>query len=528
MTVTITLQNKLGTVTVDEPVMADDLQVFPLSWESETNLDYVTLDEGMSAGTLEITEIDEGGSVPTLLVVNNSDAIVFLMAGEHLIGSKQDRVLNASLMIPARSKLPIPVSCVEAGRWGYRSRKSYGSGNSSHARLRMLTARAAHEGYRRQRSPTSNQDAVWREVSRKLESLGSHSPSSALGQAYEDYHTRLEKMVQSVQVPENASGVAFAFSGRITGVDLFDKPATLSKLLPKLVKAYALDALVETDSAKLDCAAVQEWLRSAGSTTFERYESPGLGDDIRLEGQALVGAALIVNEGPVHVELFPDDEQTRLVPRPQPEQVTPSPTSRAISGDIAIFPTSPEMLELTAEAIPALRGQHRVSLAVTLQLVNHEQQHKLDATQVLSRAEEARLVSLAQGHVPAAKLRMILTRHRLENNLFVRWHEDTRTTIVSLYDWERLSPLPAAAFVAQTLVMQSLYAAGSCDPRQLLHEESRGCLFDLCLQKQDINLKLRSGSICPTCRQRLADAGVDVVTLRCALGFVQRLASSGQ
>ena len=285
---------------------------------------------------------------------------------------------------------------------------------------------------------------------------------------------RLEKVVQNVCVPTDACGVAFAFGGRITGVDLFDKPATLSKLLPKLVKAYALDALVGTDSTKLDCAAIQEWLRSAGSATFERYESPGLGDDVRLEGHDLVGAALIVNEGPVHVELFPDDELTRSVPRPQPAPVTPSPTSRAIIGDIAIFPTSPEMLELAAEAIPALRGQLSVSLAVTLQLVDHEQQHKLDATQVLSRAEEARLVSLAEGHVPAAKLRMILTRRKLENNLFVRWHEDARTTIVSLCDWEQLSPLPPAAFVAQALVMQSLYAAGSCDPRQLLRRENTG------------------------------------------------------
>jgi hypothetical protein len=32
--------------------------------------------------------------------------------------------------------------------------------------------------------------------------------------------------------------------------------------------------------------------------------SPGLGDDVRLQGDGVVGAGLVVDDRPVHVELF--------------------------------------------------------------------------------------------------------------------------------------------------------------------------------------------------------------------------------
>ena len=36
----------------------------------------------------------------------------------------------------------------------------------------------------------------------------------------------------------------------------------------------------------------------------EPFKSPGLGEDVRLEGPDLVGAGLVVEQTPVHVELF--------------------------------------------------------------------------------------------------------------------------------------------------------------------------------------------------------------------------------
>ena len=158
------LKEMLTRIQVAEPVVQDNLQVFGLRWSGIPPLDYVTLDEALETGSFEVTEVSEGGDVPALLVTNTTDSRIFLMAGEQLVGAKQDRVLNASVMVPAKSKMPIPVSCVERGRWGYRSRTFSSSGSSSHAYLRRKMARDGYEGYRNFCLPTSKQGEVWREM----------------------------------------------------------------------------------------------------------------------------------------------------------------------------------------------------------------------------------------------------------------------------------------------------------------------------------------------------------------------------
>jgi hypothetical protein len=304
------LTELLQTVRVTQLQEAGGLQVFGLRWENGNGLNYTTLDDALAATTLEVTEMSEGGSVPVLKVINKGDTLVFLMAGEQLIGAKQNRVLNASIMVPAQSELPIPVSCVEAGRWHYKSRKFASSGTSSHALLRKMMSLQAHEGYRSQGTPTSKQGEVWGEVSRKLSSMGSQSASAALYQTYEDHRQRLDDVLGELHSPHECSGVVFAFAGKIAGADLFDKPATLVKLWPKLVRSHTLDVLEvpETQAAPLTADAIQQWLRTAARAKVEPFKSPGLGSDVRLEGDSLVGAGLVVDDHPVHVELFVNDE----------------------------------------------------------------------------------------------------------------------------------------------------------------------------------------------------------------------------
>ncbi len=300
------LNASLLTVQVLEPNQESGLRVFGLRWESESQLRYNTLDEAMKADSLEVTEVNESGSVPALLVTNKSDAPAFLMAGEQLIGAKQNRILNVSMMLPPSTTLTVPVSCVEAGRWNRRSHKFSSGGSMSHGLLKKMLSNQTHAGHRNEGGPVSDQGAIWGEVARKLSAMGSASPSSAFDQVYADHGARLDDLVARLRPPEGCHGVVFVLAGQIAGADLFDQPETLSKLWTKLVRAYALDALEtrEADAPPVTTDDISRWIHAAAGAKAESYPSPGLGRDLRLEASGLFGSALVVDEQAVHVELF--------------------------------------------------------------------------------------------------------------------------------------------------------------------------------------------------------------------------------
>ena len=64
---------------------------------------YLCLAQALDQGLIDIEEISESGSVASLEARNRSEQPVFLLDGEELVGAKQNRVTNASILLPARS-----------------------------------------------------------------------------------------------------------------------------------------------------------------------------------------------------------------------------------------------------------------------------------------------------------------------------------------------------------------------------------------------------------------------------------------
>src|SRR6266498_1481531 len=96
------------------------LVIVPSFPRADPKAEYVTLEEALPLG-FRITEVDAAGSVPELLASNPLESPVLLYDGEELLGAKQNRILNVTVLLAAKSDTRIPVSCVEEGRWNARS-----------------------------------------------------------------------------------------------------------------------------------------------------------------------------------------------------------------------------------------------------------------------------------------------------------------------------------------------------------------------------------------------------------------------
>ncbi len=287
------------------------LTVFPLLNANPVPPLYVTLAEAIAEGVLRITEVSTQGSVPELHVVNSSDRPVFLLDGEELIGAKQNRVVNLDILVPERTELNIPVSCVEAGRWTYRSPEFSSSPQAMYAsgRARKLSrvTGSLRSGTRR-----ADQGDVWAGIDEHAALMSVASPTHAMSDIYDQYATSIAEYDAAFEVSDDQVGALFAIGPRVYGFDLFDSPATMRAYREKLVRSYALDALAMRDIAEEPptAEAAQQLLESTAHAASESYPALGLGVDVRVREEKrekqLVGAGLLWQEHMVHLNAFTD------------------------------------------------------------------------------------------------------------------------------------------------------------------------------------------------------------------------------
>ena len=96
------LKEYLESLKVGRRISHENLILFPVMDGHSQTLSYLLLEDALAAGKLRIVEKDEG-TVPELLLFNESAQMVFLMEGEALVGSKQNRTLNTSILAAAQS-----------------------------------------------------------------------------------------------------------------------------------------------------------------------------------------------------------------------------------------------------------------------------------------------------------------------------------------------------------------------------------------------------------------------------------------
>ena len=111
-----------------------NLEVFPVvGAHSHDTSQLITLDEGVRSGEVTVTEAGDerglvrpgqvipprrGAEVNRLVLYNNSNRPLLLLAGEIVTGGKQDRVIGSDRIVPPKSgPIDLSVFCVEPGRW---------------------------------------------------------------------------------------------------------------------------------------------------------------------------------------------------------------------------------------------------------------------------------------------------------------------------------------------------------------------------------------------------------------------------
>ncbi len=283
-----------------------NLCIVPVLAGDEAPSGKLTLDEALGRGLAEVTEVSEQGDVPRLLFLNHGNAPVLMIDGEELIGARQNRILNLSILAPGRASLEIPVSCIEQGRWAWSSRRFTSSDRVIYASLRRANVESVSANLRRRGHRHADQYAVWSSIAAKSVRLDASSQTWAAGALYDRHAAELQEFVQSFRSADRQVGAIFHVNGRLAGLEIFGAPDLLARLLPKIIRGYALDALDHAlcGPAPPHAPDGTALLSALARCRITRHRAVGLGDDLRLTGQGLAGAALVAGGKPVHLTAY--------------------------------------------------------------------------------------------------------------------------------------------------------------------------------------------------------------------------------
>jgi hypothetical protein len=281
------------------PVNKGNLSIFPVVGGAENDTGrLLTLDEGLRAGSVVVTEAgslrglvrpgtplppQSGAEVNRLVLINNSDRPLLLLAGEVVTGGKQDRVIGVDRIVPEKSgPIDLSVFCVEPGRW-VASSDHFGSMKSQMAQPSVRTPAMAER----------NQQSVWNSVAGVIRGVARAVPqaspslhaSTSYAKAMEN--PDVQKKVESVAADydgmlrelkkEGAKGVVVAINGRILWADVFASTELLEKYWQKLIRSYAVDSLTTaSERGQADQKSAQLFLDQLHGNREVTDTEPGL------------------------------------------------------------------------------------------------------------------------------------------------------------------------------------------------------------------------------------------------------------
>ena len=271
----------ISALRVSGPYVHKNLAVYLIHSKQRDDREFITLNEGLKSGEVKVTELNNE-QVNRLEIENRSDKPLFLQEGDRVTGGKQDRTIYSSLVIAPKSKpQPIPTFCIEASRWteGQSGKSFVANPNDGYASNSVRVASKLG----------MNQQRVWMEVAKNkrqlMDVIGTKNTNSSLNEAVdskevvqstEEFDNALSKLIGKHQ---DAVGFAFAVNGKILEVDAFPGNQLASKVFPRMLETYAIDAVaaakLDKDNSKAKAPSkdvVLNFMKSAAKSKVHRDE----------------------------------------------------------------------------------------------------------------------------------------------------------------------------------------------------------------------------------------------------------------
>jgi hypothetical protein len=311
-----TLLTFLATLRLGTPLVRGPLAVIPVYRDAVADAPpYQPLAQAIASGDATVAE-QPSATVPTLSLINHGPLPILILDGEEVVGGKQNRVVELTLLVPPKTTFDLPVSCVEHGRW-HDVAPTFAAGEAAYPTLRREKMARVAASVEVGAAPRGDQGAVWDEIATRHHARGTRSATGAMRDLYLQ-HEGLDRTAADLSCPDDGPvGVVALIGGRAACADLFDRPEALRAYWTRLVRSYALEA-AEAQPADPSIASAQRLLARPAKARRAVADSPGLGRDVRVRGNGVLGTALVHDGAVLHAALFRQRRATANEPIQRP------------------------------------------------------------------------------------------------------------------------------------------------------------------------------------------------------------------
>jgi len=282
------------------------LSVVQLLTAQQNTVDYISGPKAIKEDLIQVKEVSESGSVNNLFVFNLSDKYVFFMDGDILMGAKQNRVLNTSVLLAPNSKITLPVSCVEQGRWNRVSAKFMNSDYITPLKVRAGKSRNVSENLRARSEFDAGQGEVWRNVEDYQVMFKVNSPTMSLSDVYEKEKDNFEAFVKNFVINDDANGLAIFTDKKLLNIDVFNRTDIYQEYFPKMLRSTAMEVMHLKDK-KNDLEEIEAIYKT--QTMFDQLEKVektkhkgvAIGEETRFDTSDITGFELNFKNHLIHL-----------------------------------------------------------------------------------------------------------------------------------------------------------------------------------------------------------------------------------
>jgi hypothetical protein len=251
-----------------------------------------------------VEEVSEGGSVNNLKLHNNSEKYVFFFDGDILIGAKQNRILNTSVLIAPKITTGIPVSCVERGRWSYRTRH-FGKSDFTAPYAFRKSKHESMKNSMKMGSYQADQGKVWKEVSDYSMKMESNSRTDDFDEIMEKKRKNVEYIFKGFMPDADANGLAVFHNSKIILMEIFNRHDVYREYFEKIIMSVGYDFYSRKDEdGRIDREKAVEKLHRKFSRIaeekFQERQSVGAGIEKRYDTEKFECFELKLDRKTVH------------------------------------------------------------------------------------------------------------------------------------------------------------------------------------------------------------------------------------